>query len=152
MTKQRARNNPITRDVNAAYRVQQAIELRKQRLTYQQIAELCGYGTPQSAHKAIMREMQRCIVEDVSSYRQQELDILDKIHQEVWKVAFDTKDKKDEVKTNLWAVDRLLEISKDRRKLLNLDVKPEEVNASMVVVREVPPHYLGSPSACANGS
>ena len=126
MTNQRGRKGPITRDVNAVQRVTAALQLRRQRHTYQVIAERCGYGSAQAAHKAVQREMQRCVVDDVNSYRQQELDILDKIHQEVWQVAFETENKEGEVKTNLWAVDRLIELSKDRRKLLNLDVRPEE--------------------------
>ena len=54
------------------------------------------------------------------------MDLLDKIHQEVWTVAFESENKEGEIKINLWAVDRLLELSKDRRKLLNLDIRPEE--------------------------
>jgi len=114
------------RDVNAAERVAMAIELLKQRLTYDEIARICGYSDRKSAWNAIQREMQRRIVPKIDEYRAQELDILDKIHQKVWEVAFDIADKEGDIKTNLWAVDRLLELSKDRRKLLNLDVKPEE--------------------------
>jgi len=67
------------------------------------------------------------------------------IHQKVWKEAFETEDKNGEKKTNLWAVDRLLELSRDRRKLLNLDVQPEEIAASITVVREIPSGYLTGP-------
>lgn len=112
--------------MNAAERAAMAIELLKQRFTYQEIADRCGYSDRKNAWRAIQREMQRRIVPKIDEYRAQELDILDKIHQEVWQVAFDTVNKEGEVKTNLWAVDRLLELSKDRRKLLNLDVRPEE--------------------------
>ncbi len=145
MTKQRARNNPITRDVNAVERVQLALQLRKQRLSYQAIADRCGYGSAQAAHKAVMREMQRCVSEKVEDYRKQELDILDEIHQKVWIEAFEKKDKDGNTTTNLWAVDRLLELSRDRRKLLNLDVQPEEVARARAVVREVPSGYFGPP-------
>ena len=145
MTKQRVRKGPQTRDVNAAQRVTSALQLRKQRLSYQEIADRCGYGSAQAAHKAIMREMQRCIVDEVSTYRYQELSILDEIHQKVWKVAFDTEDKDGEIKTNLWAVDRLLELSRDRRKLLNLDVQPEDTIGAQVIIREIPANYLEGP-------
>ena len=114
------------RDVNAAERAAMAVDLLKQRFTYDEIARKCGYSDRKSAWNAIQREMQRRIVPKIDEYRHQELDILDKIHQEVWQVAFDTANKEGEIKTNLWAVDRLLELSKDRRKLLNLDVRPEE--------------------------
>jgi hypothetical protein len=131
------------RDVNAAQRVALAIELLNQRLNYDQIAQRCGYADRSGAYKAIQREMQRRIVPGIDEYRKQELNILDKIHQEVWQVAFETENKDGEVKTNLWAVDRLIELSKDRRKLLNLDVRPEDVNASVVVIREIPSGYFG---------
>ena len=137
MTKQRARNNPITRDVNAVERVNMALQLRKKRLTYQEIADRCGYGSAQAAHKAVMREMQRCVSEKVEDYRKQELDILDEIHQKVWIEAFETEDKDGNIKTNLWAVDRLLELSRDRRKLLNLDVQPEQELTNQNYIKEI---------------
>lgn len=145
MTKQRVRNNPITRDVNAAQRVATAIQLRIQRLSYQEIADRCGYGSAQAAHKAVQREMQRRVEPKIDEYRKQELDILDTIHQKVWIEAFEKKDKDGNATTNLWAVDRLLELSRDRRKLLNLDVQPEEIAAAQVVVREVPMGLLPVP-------
>lgn len=133
------------RDVNAAERVSMAIDLLKKRYSYDEIAKSCGYADRGSAHKAVQRELQRRIHPKIDEYREQELDILDKIHQEVWKAAFETEDKEGEIKTNLWAVDRLLELSRDRRKLLNLDVQPEEIAAAQVVIREVPMGLLPVP-------
>lgn len=127
------------RDVNAAERATMAIELLKQRFSYEEIARRCGYADRSAAHKAVKRELNRRIVPKIDEYRQQELDILDEIHRKVWVVAFETPDKEDgKIKTNLWAVDRLLELSRDRRKLLNLDIQPEEIAAAQVVIREVP--------------
>jgi AraC-like DNA-binding protein len=126
------------RDVMAAERATMAISLLKQRLSYDEIALKCGYSSRSAAWTAIQRELKRRIVPNIDEYRKQELDILDEIHQKVWQVAFETENDEKEKKTNLWAVDRLLELSKDRRKLLNLDVKPEDINASQVVIREVP--------------
>ena len=114
------------RDVNATERAAMAIELLKQRFSYDEIAKRCGSSDRGSAWRAIQRELKRRIVPKIDEYRAQELDILDTIHQKVWIEAFETPDKEGEIKTNLWAVDRLLELSKDRRKLLNLDVRPEE--------------------------
>lgn len=125
------------RDVNAAERVSMAIDLLKKRYSYDEIAKLCGYADRGSAHKAVQRELQRRIHPKIDEYRDQELDILDKIHQEVWKVAFETEDKEGETKTNLWAVDRLLELSKDRRKLLNLDVTPEQDLTNQNYTKEI---------------
>jgi hypothetical protein len=133
------------RDVNAAERVAVAIGLFKQRLTYDEIAQRCGYSDRSAARKAIQREMQRRIVPNIDEYRAQELDILDTIHQKVWVVAFETPDKDGDIKTNLWAVDRLLELSRDRRKLLNLDIQPDEGIGPQVIVREVPFGFLGPP-------
>lgn len=131
------------RDVNAAVRATMAIDLLKQRLTYQEIADKCGYASSGAAYNAVQRELKRRIVPKIDEYRQQELSILDSIHQKVWIEAFETKDKDDNAKTNLWAVDRLIELSKDRRKLLNLDVRPEDISASVVVVREIPNGFFG---------
>jgi len=114
------------RDVNAAERAAMAIELLKQRFSYDEIARRCGFSDRSGAYKAVQRELQRRIHPNIDEYRAQELDLLDKIHQEVWTVAFKSENKEGEIKTNLWAVDRLLELSKDRRKLLNLDIRPEE--------------------------
>lgn len=140
----------IPRDLNAVERVKQAFELRKQRYTYEEIADRCGYANKGAAYNAIKRELERRIVPGVDDYREQELSILDTIHQKVWEVAFsdenDTKDEydedgekkdKDEKKVNLWAVDRLLELSRDRRKLLNLDIKPEEELLNQDYVKEI---------------
>jgi AraC-like DNA-binding protein len=116
----------VRRDVNAAERATMAIDLLKQRLSYDEIARRCGYASRQSAYQAVQRELKRRIHPKIDEYREQEIDILDAIHQKVWKVAFDTANKDGEISTNLWAVDRLIELSRDRRKLLNLDVRPEE--------------------------
>ena len=158
----------IPRDLNAVERVKQAFELRKQRLTYEQIAVRCGYANKGAAYNAIKRELERRIVPDVDDYREQELSILDTIHQKVWEVAFTDKNgdngkdeelyeedeeknkKKYENKVNLWAVDRLLELSRDRRKLLNLDVQPEEIAKTHAVVREAPFGYFGPPKESGN--
>jgi AraC-like DNA-binding protein len=125
------------RDVLAAERVSMAIELLKQRYTYDEIARRCGYSDRSAAHKAIQREMHRRIVPNVDEYRAQELDILDAIHQKVWDVALNSKDEDGNDKINLWAVDRLLEISKDRRKLLNLDVTTEQELSNQNYKKEI---------------
>jgi len=133
------------RDVNAAERVYMALDLLKQRLSYREIASRCGYASGGAAYNAIQREMKQRIVPKIDEYRAQELDILDEIHQKVWKVAFETKNKDGKEETNLWATDRLMELSRDRRKLLNLDVQPEEIAAAQVVIREVPAGWLQLP-------
>jgi len=133
------------RDVNAAERATMAVDLLKQRLSYDEIARRCGYSSRSAAYTAIQRELKRRIVPKIDEYRAQELDILDTIHQKVWKEAFETEDKDGEIKTNLWAVDRLLELSRDRRKLLNLDIQPEETIGAQIIVREIPAGFLEGP-------
>src|SRR6266566_2579866 len=155
------------RDINAAERAAMAIDLMKQRLTYDQIAQRCGYSDRSAARKAIQREMQRRIVPKIDEYRAQELDILDEIHRRVWEVAFSNenddrdnikekdesreKNDKNEDKVNLWAVDRLLELSRDRRKLLNVDVQPEDTIGAQVIIREIPANYLEGPKVNLEG-
>jgi hypothetical protein len=133
------------RDVNAAERATMAVDLLKQRLSYDEIARRCGYSSRSAAYTAIQRELKRRIHPKIDEYRDQELDILDEIHQKVWVVAFETPNEDGDMKTNLWAVDRLLELSRDRRKLLNLDIHPEEIAAAQVIIREVPAGLLPAP-------
>lgn len=154
MTKSRKQSNNQgveRRDVNASERASVAIDLLKQRLSYDEIAKRCGYSSRSAAWTAIQRELKRRIHPKIDEYRAQELDILDTIHQKVWAEAFETPNKDGDIKTNLWAVDRLLELSRDRRKLLNLDVQPEEIAAAQVVIREVPFGLLPAPKVVEEG-
>ncbi len=109
------------RDPNAVQRVTLALQLRAQRVGYAQIAERCGYGSAGAAHKAIMRELDRCVVKNVDELRMQEADMLDRLHTECWDLAMDKKNR-----GRLFAVDRLLMISKARRELFGLDAKAGE--------------------------
>lgn len=111
----------ITRDVNAAQRAMQAIELRKQKLSYDEIAARCGYSGRSAARKAIMRELQRVAVRNIEELRTEELAILDAMHAECWQLAMDRKNR-----GRLFAMDRLLQISKARRELMGLDMGPED--------------------------
>lgn len=134
----------IDRDMNAVERVRLAFDLRRQRLTYREIALRCGYANEGSARNAIMRELQRCISPEVEEYRQQELEILDAIHQKVWPMVVDPNDPKRD--PNLWAVDRLLALSAARRELLGLDEEAGgKRKVGSVTVRETPPGYLSLP-------
>jgi len=49
-------------------------------------------------------------------------------------------------KGRLFAVDRLLAIAERKARLMGLDVPTNtNINAQQVVIREVPPNYLGQP-------
>ena len=128
------------RDVNAAQRARQALQLRAQMLTYEEIASRCGYATRDAARKAILRELDRVVVKDVQTLRDQELHMLNIMHQEVWLLFMDKKNR-----GRLFAADRLLEISKDRRKLMGLDVKVDDAPGPQIIIQEVPLNYLEGP-------
>ncbi len=127
-----------TRDVNAARRVQTALKLRAQRLTYEEIAHQCGYESRGACHNAIMRELQRCISEDVKQVRLEELASLDAAEAEVWPLFLDRKNS-----YRLYALDRILAIKERRAKYLGLDQTPDAaLMAGVVVIQEVPQGYL----------
>ena len=71
------------RDVNATHRAVQAVQLRAQKVGYQEIAQRCGYGSAGAAHKAVMRELQRIVVSNVEELRREESTLLDTMHSEV---------------------------------------------------------------------
>lgn len=111
----------INRDVNAVARASQAVSLRAQKLTFEEIAHRCGYKSPGACRNAIQRELQRTIVKNVEELRTEELAMLDLLHKEVWELAIDKKNK-----GRLLAIDRILSISERRCKLMGLDIKPDE--------------------------
>lgn len=148
------------RDINAAQRAVHALALRAQKLTYEEIASRTGYSSASACRKAVMREMDRCVVKNVEALRSEELFILDSLHAAVWRSAFpettekpddDTDEeeavsKKKKVKLNLFAIDRLLAISEARRRLMGLDIPADiAANANVVVVREVPTGWITAP-------
>jgi hypothetical protein len=109
---------------------------------YSDIAKACGYGSAGAAHKAVMRELERTISEDVAELRREELDSLERLELECWKRLSD----KEYSKSMLFAVDRIVAIKERRARLMGLDQTPDSVlNAGMVVVREAPPGLLGEP-------
>ena len=129
-----------TRDVNAAQRAQLALRLRAQRLPWDVVAAQAGFASKGAAHNAVMRELQRNIVKDVELARQEELALLDELQAKAFKRLEDPRHDK----AMLFAVDRLLQISERRSKLLGLDAPTNgNVFAAQVIVREAPPGLLG---------
>jgi hypothetical protein len=150
------------RDINAATRAVTALALRAQKLTYAEIASIAGYSDPSACRKAVMREMDRCVVKNVDTLRSEELYILDRLHGAVWPLVFpdtaipdnaDEDEDEDEPtppkkkpKLNLFALDRLVAISEARRKLMGLDTPIDKtLVGNMVIVQEVPQGYLSAP-------
>lgn len=139
------------RDVSAALRAADALRLRAQKLTYQQIADACGYSDASTCRKAILRELDRVVVENANELRREEGHALDIWQAECSELFFDKKN------TNrLFALDRLLAISRDRRALYNLDKRPEEELTQQNYIKRivlVPPTLplLGGESDDTNG-
>ena len=126
------------RDVNAAQRAVMAVQLRAQQLTYEEIAKRAGYSGPSACRKAIMRELDRVVVRNVDQLRIEELSMLNQMHNEVWQLFMDRKNK-----GRLFAVDRILAISERKAKLMGLDTPVDQaIAANMVVVREIPSGLL----------
>ena len=140
MTKQGVQN-PQLRDVNASRRVSLALKFRAQRIGWEEIAQRAGYGSPGAAHKAVMRELQRCISADVEEVRREELASLDAAEAEVWPLFLDKKNS-----YRLYALDRILAIKERRARYLGLDQTPEgAIAANMIVVQEIPQGWLKEP-------
>lgn len=154
MARRRNANNSInndntkgnTRDINAANRAVLALQLRAQKLTYDEIAQRAGYNDRAAAHKAVQREMSRVVVENVESLRREELLTLDIMQTECMQLFMDQDNK-----GRLFAADRILQILERRAKLMNLDKRPEDVLTAQVIVREIPAGYLGAEEVRKDG-
>ena len=133
------------RDVNAAQRATIAVGLRAKGLTYAEIYPQAGYANESSCRKAIARELDRVIVTNVDELRNTECYRLDKLLTAVWPYAVPDDTTK---KPDLFAVDRVLRIIESRRQLMGID-KPvaSDGSGAQVVVRELPPGYLGGTSS-----
>ncbi len=130
--------NPPTRDVNAAQRVTLAVQLRAKKMTYEEIAKQCGYSNASACRKAVMRELDRCVVQSVEALRIEELDSLERLERKCW-------ERLEEVgyeKSRMFAVDRIIAIKDRRAKLMGMDQTTGNVNATQVIIREVPPGLL----------
>ncbi len=124
--------NPTTRDINASQRAVLALKLRAEKLTYEQIATRCGYADRQTAHKAVQREMQRVVVENVEELRKEELNTLDIMQSECMTLFLDRTNR-----GRLFAADRILAVMERRAKLMGLDVsKDGAIAAAQVIIRE----------------
>lgn len=130
--------HPQLRDITAAQRVSLAMKLRASKVKYADIARQCGYGSAGAAHKAVMRELQRTIVEDVDELRKEELDSLERLEMKCWQRL---EDKKYE-KSMLFAVDRIIAIKERRARLMGLDMTPEDTVGPQIIIQEVQAGYF----------
>ena len=89
-----------------------------------------------------MRELDRVVVPNAEDIRREELASLDILESECWRRFHDPAYSK----SAMFSVDRILACKERRAKLMGLDVPTgSNIAANMVVVREVPPGYLGAP-------
>lgn len=140
--------NPPTRDVNASQRVALAVKLRATKMTYEAIAKQCGYSNASACRKAVMRELDRCVVKNVEELRTEELESLELLERECWKIFAD----KNREKGQLFAVDRILAIKDRRAKLMGLNQEKGDQIGNLVVVRGMPAGYLGEAPTVQEGS
>ena len=132
------RRGTTQKAIIAAEKSRQALRLRREGYTLEEIAEQCGYSDKSGAYRAIKRELARIPVEDAEELQKLELLRLNYLETICYKRML-AKGKNDP----LWAVDRLIAISESRRKLMGLDTPVEAVQMNnIVVVRETPPNYL----------
>jgi transposase-like protein len=93
-----------------------ALELRRDGLTYWDIAHEIGWKSHNSAHKAVKQALQETLQEPADELRILEAERLNKLYE--FTIQRIDKD-------NLWAVDRALKIMERRAGLLGLDKPPE---------------------------
>jgi hypothetical protein len=100
------------RNLEAAEKQAQALQLRKAGASYDTIAEHLGYRGKQGAHKAVMAALRNSVREPAEEYKRLELERLDVAQVALWRQV---------QAGNLGAIDRLLKIMERRARLLGLD-------------------------------
>jgi hypothetical protein len=95
---------------------QKVVTLRREGLTWEQIAAEVGYSSPSGASDAYYRASSRVVRDDIETIRQLENDRLDILFHSVWQKAIDGDHK---------AVETCLKVMTRRAKLLGLDARVE---------------------------
>jgi hypothetical protein len=132
-------NDFISRDPNAAMRVQKALKFKLEGMTWEDVAAQSGYTSRGAAHHAVMREIGRCITHDATELRDQQVYMILQLQAKCYKAAMS-----DNAKDWMWNADRVVNYSKRISELMGLDIPVDQtVNQNFVVVREVPAGYLG---------
>lgn len=120
------------RDASSRLKEIEACKLRAQGLSYAEIAAQVGYSDRGAAYRAIHRSLAERKEEAVEELRREEGNLLDRLQREVWHEY----QKAVTQQQKLHCIDRLLSISDRRCALYGLKVKPENVQAQ-VIIREV---------------
>lgn len=111
------------RDVEAADRALQALNLRKAGATYEAIARQLQYSSRSAVYTAIQRELQRTIQEPADELRQLEVERLNDLYRAMIPHALSGD------KDSTWYVDRCLKIMERRAALLGLDAPKMDASA-----------------------
>ncbi len=118
--------------LTTAEREVRVVELRRARVSYAEIARRLGYANASGAQKAYHRAITRVRVAAVNLQREEEADVIDRLHFAYWKAAL-TGDQD--------AAKIIIKCSEARRRLYGLDaavrVKAELTDATRERVREV---------------
>lgn len=115
--------------LDAAAKALEAVRLRRNGMTYQEVADEIGYSSKSSAFEAVKRglaEVRDLTAEEAEELRTLEAMRLDGALQVAWAIMED-EDAGNE--TRLKAVDRVVKTSESRRKLFGLD-GPIKINLS----------------------
>lgn len=102
-------------------REREALNLRRARLPYDEIAARLGYKNESGARHAVSRALGRVSQGSADEYRREEADMLDRLHRAWWVPALSGDEKAARV---------ILSISERRAKLLGLDA-PVRVDAKI---------------------
>lgn len=116
------------RSVNAAEKARLAINLRKQGYTLDEIAIQCGYQDKSGAHRAIKRELDNVVSDEVEDLRKIETMRLDALLKVCMEKALEG---------DMWAVDRALAISKRRSEVTGIDKRPDEMNVNQNYTKRI---------------
>ncbi len=116
-----ARHRTAPSDINAAERAKLALMLRKQGYTLDEIARQVGYTHKSAACKAVKRELKQVPRSDA-----QELQTLEELRlDDLLKACMPKAQGGD-----LWAIDRVIAISKRRSEVTGMDVKADEAQVN----------------------
>lgn len=117
----------------------QALKLRADGATYDEIARVLGFANRSAAYKLVSKSLKEVVSDDVNLLRLEEGYMLDYLHRVLWAQLHDKKTGK----LNLRVIDRLLAIHDRRCKLFGLYPKPgENTMLPTVIIREVPAGLL----------
>lgn len=130
-------------DINAAEKAKLALSLRKQGYSLEEIARQCGFADRSGAFRSIKRELDRIPAPEAADLRKLETERLD----EALKMVYPKVQKGD-----LWAVDRLVAISKRRSEVTGMDARAEDLLAQQnYTKRIILTHSTGEQASDTNG-